>query len=278
MSFMIISMYSGMSIGLTLGVMLGALYQGDLYTSTLFSIGAGAVIGFLIGIIHSTLSSIEGLMSGLMGGMMGAMLGEMISTSESIMIIKFLLLLSVISVFLYFILPQTKPAESLASKGWLFKPLAAFLVIGAIFVFSEKLFSSAPLQNLKAPADENHHESAPQHHHNNTKKPEEKQTIKIIASDMRYQPSIVTISKDTAVKFVFQNQDNVDHDIEIKTKTTAAGQGHGHHTSQGSFHLHAEANSSSQQDFLPAEKGVYVFYCTIPGHKENGMTGTLIVQ
>ncbi|MFP3361613.1 plastocyanin/azurin family copper-binding protein, partial [Planococcus sp. SIMBA_143] len=45
-----------------------------------------------------------------------------------------------------------------------------------------------------------------------------------------------------------------------------------------SFHLHAQANSSNQLEFLPTEKGVYEFFCTVPGHKENGMTGTLIVN
>ncbi|WP_201715557.1 hypothetical protein [Rossellomorea arthrocnemi] len=53
MSYMMISMYTGMCIGLTLGVMFGALYQGDLFYTTLLSIGIGGTVGLMIGVIHS---------------------------------------------------------------------------------------------------------------------------------------------------------------------------------------------------------------------------------
>jgi uncharacterized cupredoxin-like copper-binding protein len=281
MSYMMISMYTGMSFGLTLGVMFGSLYQGDLFYSTLLSMGIGGIAGLLIGIIHSPLSSIEGLMAGLMGGMMGAMLGEMISFKESIMILKILSGLSLCSIFLFFIFPRTKPEQDLITKKWLFKPLAVFITIFAFFFSGELLFKSTASPHSESTKEQTEHQSHPDH--NGSNQTGDIHTINIIASEMRYLPSTVTVVKDTPARIVLQNDDQVEHDIEIKGITANAPNsngGHAHHSSisNESFHLHAQANSSNQLEFLPTEKGVYEFFCTVPGHKENGMTGTLIVN
>jgi uncharacterized cupredoxin-like copper-binding protein len=284
MSYMMISMYTGMSIGLTLGVMFGALYQGDLFYSTLLSMGMGAAAGMLIGIIHSPISCIEGLMAGLMGGMMGAMLGEMISTNESILILKILSVLSLCSIFLFFVFQRTTPQQYLITKKWLFKPMTVFVVILAFLIIGELLFKPASLPHTELPKDQTGQQS--QHNHNSSNSSnhsEEAQIIKIIASDMRYQPSIITVSKDKTSTIVLQNDDQIEHDIEVKGITAnvpGSPDGHDHHSSQsnGSLHLHAQANSSSKLEFFPTEKGVYEFFCTVPGHKESGMSGTLIVD
>ncbi|MDX8345198.1 cupredoxin domain-containing protein [Rossellomorea sp. YZS02] len=273
-------MYTGMSIGLTLGVMFGALYKGDLFYSTLLSIGIGSAAGLLIGLIHSPLSSIEGLMAGLMGGMMGAMLGEMISPNESIVILKVLSVLSLSSIFLFFIFPLTKPEQNLITKKWLFKPLIVFVTFLIFLVSSELIFKSATMPYAESPKEQTGYQS--QYTHNSSNQHEEIHTINIIASDMRYQPSTLTVAKGTTARIVLQNDDQVEHDIEIKGITanitdSPGGGGHDHSSSNESFHLHAQANSSNQLEFLPSEKGVYEFFCTIPGHKEKGMTGLLIV-
>ncbi|KPL59532.1 cupredoxin domain-containing protein [Rossellomorea vietnamensis] len=278
MSFMMISMYTGMNVGLTLGILLGSHYQGDLFLSTLLSLGIGAFCGFIIGILHSVLSAIEGIMAGLMGGMMGAMLGEMIPITETITILKIFLLLSISSIFLFFILPGRPSSQPFVTKKWLVKPLFVSIIYVTLFA-SVELLISAPVSSdiTKHPTDFNSHT-----HGEDTPHLNDLNTKNIVSLNMHYQPSIITIKKDILTKIVLHNEDQVEHDIEIKNIVTdryiKKEQKRRVSSTKGTLHLHADANSSNQLEFVPAESGVYEFYCTIPGHKESGMSGTLIVN
>lgn len=44
------------------------------------------------------------------------------------------------------------------------------------------------------------------------------------------------------------------------------------------IHMGAAAGMSSSISFVPTKPGSYEFYCAVPGHKEAGMVGTLIVR
>ena len=44
------------------------------------------------------------------------------------------------------------------------------------------------------------------------------------------------------------------------------------------IHLHEEPQSTSNITFTKNEVGVYEFYCTIPGHIENGMIVQFVVK
>lgn len=48
-------------------------------------------------------------------------------------------------------------------------------------------------------------------------------------------------------------------------------------TSSADFHLHASAQEQTKLTFTPVQESSYELYCTIPGHKEKGMIGLLIV-
>ncbi|UYG97794.1 plastocyanin/azurin family copper-binding protein [Cytobacillus firmus] len=48
-----------------------------------------------------------------------------------------------------------------------------------------------------------------------------------------------------------------------------------HGTAQADFHLHSSGKSEAALTFT---SGVYDFYCSIPGYKENGMIGTITVD
>ena len=43
-------------------------------------------------------------------------------------------------------------------------------------------------------------------------------------------------------------------------------------------HVAAAPGATGTVDFTPSEAGTYEFYCTIEGHKEAGMVGTLVVE
>jgi uncharacterized cupredoxin-like copper-binding protein len=273
MSYMIISMYGGMSIGLTVGVLLGTVYQGDLYFSTLLAISFGALAGLSIGLIDGPISSAEGLMAGLMGGMMGAMLGEMITPAQSMNMLKIFSMISISSIILFFVLPRENSTQQHVSKRWLLQPLSFSVLILAFFFLGEQLSQSAAV-----PSPNNAHS----HHKTDQGQSEDVDTITILAANMKYKPSTITLKKDSIVKIDFQNQDDVEHDIEIKefAHKPLETQAHGHHSNHSNidFHLHAAAKETNQLTFIPTQKGEFEFYCTIPGHKESGMTGTFYVN
>ncbi|WP_201715556.1 cupredoxin domain-containing protein [Rossellomorea arthrocnemi] len=210
-------------------------------------------------------------MAGLMGGMMGAIFGEMISPNESIVILKILSVLSLSSIFLFFIFLRAKPDQYLITKKWLFKPLIVFVTFLIFLVSGELIFKSATMPYADSPKEQTGHQS--QYIHNSSNQHEGIHTINIIASDMRYQPSTLTVAKGTTVRIVLQNDDQVEHDIEIKGITanfTDSPGGGPDHSSQSnkSFHLHAQVNSSNQLEFHSAEKGVYDFSAPSLGIKK----------
>lgn len=45
-----------------------------------------------------------------------------------------------------------------------------------------------------------------------------------------------------------------------------------------SVEVDARPKTSATGEVTPAAPGTYEFYCSIPGHREAGMKGTLVVQ
>lgn len=279
MSEMLLSMAIGTNIGLTTGVLFGSLYQGNLFYSTLISILVGILAGTTCGIISGILPSLEGYMAGLMGGMMGAMLGEMITKEQSVIIINLFLTLTVSTLFLFPILTVSSKKETkIANKKWLFKPFSAFIFF-AVYLFlgsqidKQVIFSisSSPIQKDYV----NHHshisQNETQHH---------EITISVHPSQYSYDPSKVMLEKDRPVSLILENNDSIEHDIEIRSipiKDMSTETHVDHIKRKADFHVHASAQKQTKVTFTPLQEGTYEFYCTIPGHKERGMTGFLIV-
>ncbi len=274
---MIIAMAMGMNIGLTAGVLFGSLYQGDLYSSTVISIGIGALAGLACGTSSGILPSVEGFMSGIMGGMMGAMLGEMITQEQSAIMLNILLTLTTSSLLLFFILPDSKRYDDKVNKkSWFLKPGLTFVLLLSFLIFGDQLDNKKAFSN-SSPSD--------QHKHGSQKELEKENSQKIIVnvhpSNYSFTPSEIIVKKNQVSSITLKNHDQIDHDIEIKKISLQKNSDvpHNEHTTaEVDFHLHASANSSADFTFTPTEAGVYEFYCSIPGHKENGMTGKLIVN
>lgn len=135
MSGMVMSMFQGMNIGLTSGIFFGTLHQGDLYYSTLLGIVIGSLCGLLCCFRMGVSPSAEGFMAGIMGGMMGAMLGEMIAPPQSLVFMNIFLTLSVCSLLLYKILPDSTgsfiSAAEILKAALLFLMVSSYLIGGA---------------------------------------------------------------------------------------------------------------------------------------------------
>lgn len=276
MAGMALTMAIGMNVGLTSGVFLGLLFKGDLYYSTILSILIGVIGGIACGISLGILPTIEGIMAGLMGGMMGAMLGEMIQQNQAITLVNVFLTLSVGSLLLFQILSQEDEAKT--SQKWLFKPVLTFAIMAGYLLFGVQLDKNFVFSKNMPPAANNEH-----NHENSSKNRSKELTINVHPSHYSYDPQEIILEKNKPVSVILKNHDSIDHDIEIREiplEKQGENEDHHHTDSHGEadFHLHANAKKQTKVTFIPLKEGTYSFYCTIPGHKENGMTGVLIVQ
>ncbi len=113
------------------------------------------------------------------------------------------------------------------------------------------------------------------------------QALSVEAKNVRYQPDNLTVRLNSTVELSLRNADATEHDFQadgLETEVISEPAMHGEHgaahegASMTGIHLHTMANETSSIVFKPTKKGTYDFYCTIPGHKEAGMVGRIIVE
>ena len=85
--------------------------------------------------------------------------------------------------------------------------------------------------------------------------------IAVNAGDLTFDPSDITIAAGENVAIVLTSSD-IAHDFYVK------GLGH---------IVHAKADKTARGGFRIKKPGTYAFWCTIKGHKEAGMKGTITV-
>jgi uncharacterized cupredoxin-like copper-binding protein len=289
MASMIVSMAIGMNVGLTAGLLFGSIYQGNLYFSTILSILAGIIAGTACGLIFGVLPSLEGFMSGLMGGMMGAMLGEMITQIQAHTMINIFLTLTVCSLLLFPIMHEPQKSETAKKNNfWLVKPLLTFLLVPFYLLLGNQLDMQGDLKSDTAQEAKHDHSITGDNGHSSHENPIlskegtfKDMSIKVHPSNFSYDPKKVILKKGQQVRLTLTNHDSIEHDIEINyfpIRIETEEHHEGHMTKEADFHLHASPNKKSEMIFTPLKIGTFEYYCTIPGHKENGMTGIMIVE
>lgn len=74
-----------------------------------------------------------------------------------------------------------------------------------------------------------------------------------------------------------KNEDGEEHDLVIEgiAATVSTGNDDGGHGAKVA--VHAEGSETDSVTFTAHENGTYTFYCTIEGHREAGMEGTIEV-
>lgn len=89
-------------------------------------------------------------------------------------------------------------------------------------------------------------------------------TIKIeLGPGFAFNPNRIEVPVNQEVTLQLENVNSIDHDFILEAFGVASD------TLGG-----GEAQSLS---FTPGQTGEYEFYCSIPGHREGGMVGTLVV-
>ncbi len=113
--------------------------------------------------------------------------------------------------------------------------------------------------------------------------------IEVRGDEYKFSPNEVTIPAGQTVTLRLKNVGETEHDLEVQGLTirqedgiqppaghAAAGEHEG--ASPGALALHTEKGKTASVTFMAEQKGTYEFWCTISGHKEQGMIGKLIVN
>jgi uncharacterized cupredoxin-like copper-binding protein len=93
--------------------------------------------------------------------------------------------------------------------------------------------------------------------------------IKVVATDLKFAPATIQAKVGQPVKIVLENKGAIEHDIAFLTLKAD--------TSAANLKAVAKTGQTATLEFTPTAKGSYEFVCTIPGHKEAGMKGTIHV-
>ncbi len=274
MQCMMITMFFSMNTGLTMGILFGAVFRGNLFFSTIAACIIGGIIGLLIGSNFGVLSALEGVMTGLMSSMMGAMLGEMINENESITLVRIFLFLSISTIFLFAILPRKIGKENIQSKLGFFQPILIGAVI-TLYFLGGVTFAEKQIKIKELSIHNNHAHTLTEEHRTISSR-----DIIIEVEDMKYSLTEIVLEKGQQVNLILNNQDIVEHDIEVEIPIVNEDSQieHRHSGENNLIHLHAKSKDTQKINFTPTEIGAFQFICTVPGHKESGMVGKIIVK
>ena len=101
--------------------------------------------------------------------------------------------------------------------------------------------------------------------------------VRVAASEFRFEPSSLTLKADVPTTLTFKNAGQTLHDFTIVSGPGIPTPGAQASGGQQPYHVAAEAGKEATLALnLPA--GTYTFICSVPGHKELGMQGTISVQ
>ncbi len=111
--------------------------------------------------------------------------------------------------------------------------------------------------------------------------------VSLVATDIAFNVTRLEVPANQAVRLTLENSGALEHDfsireIDVRDVHTAEGEADDHAMSEDvhELDLHVAAlpgGGRGTLEFTPTEPGEYEYYCTVPGHKEAGMLGTLVV-
>ena len=106
--------------------------------------------------------------------------------------------------------------------------------------------------------------------------------VDISIKNLRFTPSTVDVPAGTRVRINVTNQDAAEHDLLVEgLHIEKIGEATGAHhvgATPDMLVVHVTASGDGSITFRTDEKGTFAFYCTIPGHKQAGMVGTMTVN
>lgn len=90
-------------------------------------------------------------------------------------------------------------------------------------------------------------------------------TVEVTEGDFYFKPNQITVNKGDKVTMHFSNVDGDDpHDFVLEGYNLRTGR--------------TGPNGKATLTFVADKAGVFAFYCDLPGHKQKGMVGALVVK
>lgn len=92
------------------------------------------------------------------------------------------------------------------------------------------------------------------------------QAVALKTPGMKFEPGKIEVKVGQPVKLTLENPDSQEHDLRI---TGVAAQ---------EVKLKVAPGKSGAVEFTPTKEGTFEMICTIPGHKDAGMKGSVVVN
>ncbi|GJM40258.1 MAG: hypothetical protein DHS20C20_05400 [Ardenticatenaceae bacterium] len=115
-------------------------------------------------------------------------------------------------------------------------------------------------------------------------------SLGLTATDIAFDITRLAVMAGQPVRLTLNNEGALEHDFSIMEMPVAGdvradeveaempGHDMGSMEEEPEIHVAAPMNGSNTIEFTPSESGEYTYFCTVAGHKEAGMVGTLVVQ
>jgi uncharacterized cupredoxin-like copper-binding protein len=113
--------------------------------------------------------------------------------------------------------------------------------------------------------------------------------VTIVATDIAYDVNRIEVVAGQPLKVTLQNDGALVHDFSImgipvrgEVMADELPESEEHDMSnmgavEPQVHVAAPVGASASVQFTPSQAGEYEYFCTVAGHKEAGMVGTLVV-
>lgn len=103
-------------------------------------------------------------------------------------------------------------------------------------------------------------------------------SLPLVMRDISFDRDVLELTAGQVVEIALENRGTLAHDFtidEIPAEVSAAGL-----RRPDNFNVHVPLGRGGTAELLlrVTEPGEYVFYCSIPGHRQAGMEGTLVVR
>ncbi|MBI5304284.1 MAG: cupredoxin domain-containing protein [Chloroflexi bacterium] len=110
--------------------------------------------------------------------------------------------------------------------------------------------------------------------------------IMLDGTEFKYQPNTIEVVVGQPVRVTLRNTGLLEHDwsvadlptINVRIVADNAPPGATEALHSAALHISAAKGKTSILEFTPTRAGTFTFFCDVPGHKEAGMVGKLIVK
>lgn len=87
--------------------------------------------------------------------------------------------------------------------------------------------------------------------------------VTVVATEFKFTPNAIRVREGQAVTIEFKNEGRMSHNLTIPKL--------GQHTAT------IQSGTEATLHFTASKTGTFPFWCTVPGHKQAGMVGKVVV-